>query len=186
MTDRNWEAELAKIDKQLASISDDQLVAEKRAAATAKPQGMPLAPLPAGKAAAPVSVSTPTTAGRGQWRGWLQVTIAAAAAVGLFFWPWPSNCGVPLYGFVAASGFVALLGAWSAVGSWKHRLGIAHIISLLVVATGILMGAREVLPRVGYAMPDGVRGPYWNCVIPPAPTTPPLQAVPTPPPTGGN
>mgnify|MGYP000284637677 CR=1 FL=1 len=28
MSDRNWEAELAKIDKQLASVSDEALLAD--------------------------------------------------------------------------------------------------------------------------------------------------------------
>ena len=36
MSDRNWEAELAKIDKQLASVSDEALLAESKAVAPAK------------------------------------------------------------------------------------------------------------------------------------------------------
>jgi len=50
MSDRNWEAEMAKIDKQLASVSDEQLLAERKAAPTltgAAGQG------PGGKAPAP-------------------------------------------------------------------------------------------------------------------------------------
>jgi hypothetical protein len=181
MSDKNWDAELAKIDKQLASISDEQLLAEKRAA-TVKggPAGAATVTKPAALPAstAPASVTKPV----GTWRGWLQAAIALAAAVGLVFWPWPPNCGLPLYGLIAASGATSLLGVWSAIGTWRHRLGAAHIVSLAVVAWGLLFGAREVLPRVGYALPDGVRGASWECSAPAVPVVPPANTTSTPPP----
>ncbi len=166
MTDRNWEAELAKIDKQLSSISDEQLVAERKAAAAAPavagkaPVAVPAA-LPASRGAAPAVVAVKPAAGA--WASWLKVAIAVAAAVGLMFWPWSPRCGVPLLGFTVATGAVALLGTWSALGTWRHRLGLAHAASLLVVLWGLLLGAREVLPRVGYAIPTADRAAGWAC-----------------------
>lgn len=179
MTDRNWEAELAKIDKQLSSISDEQLVAEQRKAAAAPAAvagaGRTAVPapaaLPAGKA--PAAVGARPAAG--PWATWLKVLVAVAAAVGLMFWPWSPRCGMPLVGFTAATGAVALLGIWSAIGTWRHRLGLAHAASLLVVIWGLVLGAREVLPRVGYAVPTVDRAAGWTCdLLPPtAPVTDP-------------
>ena len=195
MSDRNWDAELAKIDKQLSSISDEQLVAEQRAgaappAAATRDKRAALASGPAvpaaGTAYSPTIVKTKT--GAGVWAGWLKVTIAVAAAVGLMFWPWPGRCGLPLIGFTAATGAVTLLGLWSAVGTWRHRLGLAHAASLIVVVWGLVLGAREVLPRVGYAIPTLDRGAGWNCTaadfpasdVPANPSTSPPATPPAP------
>lgn len=169
MTDRNWEAELAKIDKQLSSISDEQLVAERKAAAQAPAGQAPAARAAAvsAPAAAPAAKGGATAAAArpaaGAWASWLKVTLAVAGAVGLMFWPWPGRCGLPLYGFTAATGAVSLLGLWSAVGTWRHRLGLAHAASLVVVVWGLLLGAREILPRVGYAIPTAERAAGWTC-----------------------
>lgn len=166
MSDRNWDAEMAKIDKQLSSISDDQLVAERRAALAPPARAGAPAAIPATIPARTGSASTTTPAARaepGAWSSWVKVIIAVAAAVGLMFWPWPARCGTPLIGFTAATGGVALLGIWSAVGTWRHRLGLAHFASLLVVLWGIVLGARETLPRVGYAIPTLARPGGWTC-----------------------
>jgi hypothetical protein len=165
MTDRNWDAELAKIDKQLASISDEQLVAEKRAAAAA-PAAPARGALPAAKPAAPVAPAAAKPAA-GAWASWIKVAVAVAAAVGLMFWPWPARCGPPLLGFTAATGAVALLGIWSAIGTWRHRLGLAHVASLLVIVWGLVLGARETLPRIGYAIPTVARPAGWSCAVVP-------------------
>jgi hypothetical protein len=173
MSDRNWDAELAKIDKQLASVSDEALLAERtaasaqpgRPAAGAAPARVPPREAPSRAAASAVAPAA------GRWVGWLKVALAVAAAAGLMVWPWPAACGAPLLGFTAAAGGVAVLGLWSAVGTWRHRLALAHVASLLVVVWGLVLGAREVLPRVGYAAPTASRGAGWSC---PAPTVGPV------------
>ena len=164
MTDRNWEAELAKIDKQLASVSDAKLLSDSKPVPATKGPAQAALAAPKSAAAPPrAAASTPTASSTGTWRGWVQVTIAVAAAVGLMFWPWPTRCGPPLLGFTAATGAVALLGVWSAIGTWRHRLGVAHVASLLVIVWGMALGAREILPRVGYATPSADRTPGWSC-----------------------
>ena len=168
MTDRNWEAELAKIDKQLASVSDERLLADSKPVPTGK--GAAPAALAAPKSAAPVRAVAPSAAGTRPWLAWVKVTIAVAAAAGLMVWPWPARCGLPLWEFTAATGGVALLGLWSAIGTWRHRLGLAHVASLLVIVWGMLLGAREILPRVGYAVPTADRTAGWSCdALPPSP-----------------
>ncbi len=169
----DWDKELAKIDKQLASISDEELlrsaqpVAPSKAAAGAKA-------LPAAKASSAPAASAPSVGTGKPWVSWLKVAVAVGAAAGLMYWPWPARCGAPLIGFTAATGAVSLLGVWSAVGTWRHRLGWAHFASLLVTAWGLALGAREVLPRVGYAVPTIERAAQWSCDgLPPAETTVP-------------
>ena len=191
MTD--WDKELAKIDKQLASISDDELMKSAQSSTPAKSGAAPKA-LPAARSsssAAPIGV--PNSAAAKPWMSWVKVLVAVGAAAGLMFWPWPARCGAPLLGFTAATGAVALLGLWSAVGTWRHRLGLAHIASLLVTVWGIALGAREILPRVGYAVPSVERPAQWSCeglpLAPPAemPGTAPAGApgTTTVAPTGG-
>jgi len=161
MTD--WDKELAKIDKQLASISDEELMKSAQPTAPAKAGAAPKA-LPAAKPTASAGpVSMPSAVAGKPWVSWLKVLVAVGAAAGLMFWPWPARCGAPLIGFTAATGGVALLGMWSAVGTWRHRLGLAHVASLLVTVWGLALGAREVLPRAGYAIPTPERAAQWSC-----------------------
>lgn len=197
MSDRNWEQELAKIDKQLASVSDEQLLAQsapQQAPPGAAPRG-PLAPsaksaaAPAGRAATASAVPS----GRG-WIAWAQLAVAIAAGVGLWFWPWATRCGLNAVGFTAATGGVTLLGLWSAVGSWRHRQSYAHVLSFAVMIWGLVLGAREVLPRMGYAIPTYDRPAGWSCEAstslpgtqPALPAPPPSEAPLVNPPAPGN
>jgi hypothetical protein len=172
MTDRNWEKEMAKIDKQLASVSDEQLLADRKALAA----GAGASPA-AGKSAAPLPPAVRAGSAEGRtWIAWVKVTVAVTAAASLMFWPWPARCGLPLIGFTAATGGVTLLGLWSAFGTWRHRLGLAHVASLLVLGWGAVLGAREVLPRIGYAVPSLERPGQWTCDgLPPLPTPTTVQ-----------
>jgi len=160
MSDRNWEQELAKIDKQLASVSDEQLLAQnnttQRAPLTAPASGKSA---PAAKASAPVAPARQPRS----WIAWGQLTVAIAAGASLWFWPWATRCGLNAMTFTAATGAVTALGLWSAVGSWRHRQGLAHVLSFIVMVWGLVLGAREVLPRMGYAIPTVERPAEWGC-----------------------
>jgi hypothetical protein len=174
----DWDKELAKIDKQLASISDEELLRSAQAAAPAK-AAVGAKALPAARTSAAPAVSAPRVATGKPWVSWLKVAVAVGAAAGLMYWPWPARCGAPLVGFTAATGAVAVLGIWSAIGTWRHRLGWAHFASVLVTAWGLALGAREVLPRVGYAVPTVERAAQWSCDgLPPAQTTGPALPAP--------
>ncbi len=167
MTQRDWEKELAKIDKQLASIPDEALLPPAPPTGTGMPRGVAaVAPRSAGT----VVPSAPGASRKATIWAYTKLTVAVAAGVGVWFWPWPARCGMPLVGLVAAGGGVGLLGIWSAFGTWRHRLGRAHILSMLVLASGIALVAREVLPRVGYAEATFDRPARWTCQAePPAP-----------------
>lgn len=163
MSDRNWEQELAKIDKQLASVSDEQLLAQNATARAPVTAAVPTkGAVPPGKAPMPAKA---TVTPRG-WIAWVQLIVAITAATGLWFWPWGTRCGLNAITFTAATGAVTLLGLWSAVGSWRHRQAYAHVLSFAVMIWGLVLGAREVLPRVGYAIPTIDRPSGWSCEAP--------------------
>jgi hypothetical protein len=148
MTD--WDKELKKIDKQLESMSDSALI----------PAPAKSAPPQAKAAVAAERESTRT------WPALLRLALATALAVGILFWPYPSRCGVGLAGYLAAVSVVTLGGLWSSVWTWRHRTARAHILSLLLVVWGLVLGAMEILPRAGYAKPDATRPVGFSCVAP--------------------
>ena len=140
---RDWDKEMAQIDKLIAS------------GATGGPQSPPAAappgaaaPAPPGRA--PVPAAAPRLRGD-VFKAWLRLLLAMALGVGITQWPYARGCGVLLYGYLGAVAGVIVAGLWSAVWSWRTRSAFAHALSLGLVAWGALLGAREVLPRVGYA-----------------------------------
>ena len=145
MTDRDWDKELAKVDKALEGVSDAQLFPDKKGAT------------PQEKAQVAAD-----RAGTRSWAAFLRLAISVALGVGILFWPYSNRCGWGLTGYLAAVVVVALGGIWSAVWTWRHRTAKAHILSLLLLGWGLLLGAGEILPRIGYAheiLP-------WSCTNP--------------------
>jgi hypothetical protein len=149
----NWDEELKKIDKQLEGMSDSALI-------PAPAKGAP----PAAKAAVAAQRENTRT-----WPAFLRLALATALAIGILFWPYPSRCGAGLAGYLAAVSVVTVGGLWSSVWTWRHRTARAHILSLALVAYGLILGAMEILPRTGYAKADATRPLGFSCA---ASTTP--------------
>ena len=99
-----------------------------------------------------------------------RLLLAVALGVGMLFWPYDARCGLGLAGYLAAVGVVVGAGVWSSVWTWRHRSSRGHVLSLLLILWGGLLGAIEILPRVGYSKPDALRA-GWSCPAPTAPTT---------------
>jgi hypothetical protein len=78
------------------------------------------------------------------------------------FWPYEAKCGLALAGYLAAVGVLIGAGVWSAIWTWRHRSSRGHVLSLLLILWGGVLGAIEVLPRIGYAKPDPTRV-GWIC-----------------------
>jgi hypothetical protein len=170
MTDppRNWDKELADIDR----------VIEKQGPAA--PPGQPPA-LPPGAAPQPPARVAGTTPSLAPARGsvavtWFWVGLAVLLAAALAIWPYGKSCGLQLFFYLGAATLALLAGATGAVNSWRTRRGLAHLISLLVVVVAGVLGAREVLPRVGYAAEVAT----WLCPSTPEPA-PPVQSESAPP-----
>ena len=146
MATRDWDKELKQIDKTLESVSDDALL-PKPAAAT-----------PAAKAQVAAVHAQTTTFGV-----FARLVLAVALAVGMLFWPYVAKCGAGLAGYMGAVLVVIAAGGWTAVWTWRHRSAKAHVLSLLLVLWGLILGSLEVLPRIGYAVPTLNRPATWLC-----------------------
>jgi hypothetical protein len=146
MADRDWDRELAKIDKQLESASDEQLF--PKSAAKTTPQRQDIVE----------KQSRTSTLGV-----MMRLLLSVALGVGMIFWPYEARCGVGLMAYLVAVAVLIGAGAWSAVWAWRHRAGKAHVLSLLIMVWGTLLGAQEILPRTGYAKPTLEHPSVWQC-----------------------
>ena len=146
MSERNWEAELKKIDRQLEGVSDEALFPTRTA------KGAPA------KAQAAELQKTTTT-----WGVFLRLSLTVALGVGMVMWPYSARCGAGLAGYLGAVAALLVSGIWSSVWSFRHRAAKAHTLSLLLVLWGLVLSAMEVLPRVGYAKPTTEHPAVWSC-----------------------
>ncbi|HTE45656.1 MAG TPA: hypothetical protein VK636_10465 [Gemmatimonadaceae bacterium] len=163
MADRDWDKELAKVDKQLASLSDEALLGPPQVPAARGQAGGGKAPAPAaGKAAAKSAPSSGERTTKA-WAVYARLTLSVALGVAMVLWPYPARCGIGLAGYLAAVVVVVASGVWSSVWTWRHRAAHAHTLSLLIVLWGLILGSMEVLPRVGYAKPDLQHPTAWAC-----------------------
>lgn len=156
MPPTDWDKELAKIDKQLASISDEALLGK------AQP------PVPAGGGAAPAAKGkggepAPTPRRTSTVGVMARLVLAVALGIAMLFWPYSTRCGLGLFGYLGASAMVVVAGVWTAIWTWRHRSAQAHVLSLLLILWGIILGAQQILPRVGYAVPDAAHPSIWMC-----------------------
>lgn len=174
---RNWDRELADIDKVIAKQGSLPPAA---------------APVPAAPGRGPAAPGVPVRR-RSVALTWFWVALALALAVALPLWPYERGCGLRLIFFMGATGVTALVGLMGALASWAHRRGFAHVLSLGVILWAAVVGLREVLPRVGYAKAART----WTCdaaPVQPGPRSPapqpgpaaqtaPTRTVPAPQPT---
>jgi hypothetical protein len=143
---KDWDREMAKIDKQLESISDEALLPAKNA------------PTPAAKAEIVATQKSTSTVGV-----MLRLLLAVAVGVAMIFWPYSARCGIGLFAYLGAVGVVMAAGVWTSVWTWRHRSARGHLLSLLLILWGGVLGAMEVLPRVGYATPSTQHPAEWLC-----------------------
>jgi len=146
MSDRDWDAELKKIDKQMARVSDESLAPAKQAPAAA-------AKTPAG--GPPLATTS--------FGVFARLALAVALGVGILFWPYGARCGVGLAAFLGAVAALIVGGVWSSIWTWRHRAARAHTLSLLLVLWGLVLAAIDVLPRAGYAIPTAEHPATWAC-----------------------
>ena len=148
----DWDAELKKIDKQLESMSDAALIpapAEGRARRRRRHE------VAAERADDAHVGRVPATRARDGARRRHPVLAVLASL---------RDLGSPAIS--PPSGDRRGGGLWSSVWTWRHRTARAHVLSLLLVVWGLVLGAIELLPRVGYAKPDPARPAGWTCAAP--------------------
>jgi hypothetical protein len=143
---KSWDDELKKIDRQLESISDEALMPTKNVES------------PVARAEIKDKQAKTTTLGVVA-----RLLLAVALGVGMVFWPYASRCGMGLAAYLGAVGVLMGAGVWTSIWTWRHRAGAAHMLSLLLILWGGVLGAQEVLPRLGYAKPTEDHPAVWGC-----------------------
>jgi hypothetical protein len=145
MSDRDWDAEMRKIDQQIAAVP-----AQAATPVRAQSQG----------GVAHAASGRPETSTFGVMA---RLTLATALGVAIVFWPYGAKCGLGLAGYLAAVTTLVVAGVWSSVWTWKHRAAKAHTVSLLLITWGMVLGAAVVLPRIGYARQTVGHPEHWTC-----------------------
>ena len=146
MTDIDWNVELRKIEREYdglpplpsPTVLRAQKAAEQRAREEAEHR---VAVLAAGA----------------------RLILVASLVAALFWWPYATDCGPDLAGFLGAQAMIVVGGVWTAVHAWRHRLATSHTIALVLVLIGIALVAAHVLPRLGYATVVGIDATGWRC-----------------------
>ena len=109
----------------------------------------------------------------GRLATWARIAIGCLVAGAMTQWPYAHACGFELGLYLAAVGMVIVTGVWGGSFAWKNRFVLAHIVSQGLIVWGLVLGAGQVLPRVGYAMEQAT----WGCSVPSQPI---LQERPQP------
>ena len=133
MSDRDWDAEMRKIDQQLASIPS-----QASQPARGQPQGGGTAPQPQGR---------PETSTFGVMA---RLGLACVLGVAIYFWPYGARCGIGLAGYLGAVTTLIVAGVWSSIWTWRHRAAKAHMVSLLLLTWGLVLLGFASLYREGF------------------------------------
>ena len=158
---RDWDKELAEIDRLMAQGGG--------AAPPARGASVPAT----GGAASPPE---PARERRGRTFTWLRLGLGITLGYAITQWPYIHGCGLPLAAYLTGVTTVVTAGFWTMISSWRSRSGLAHFLSIALLFWGLVLAARELLPRVGYAKEAAT----WSCNRPPPPAPAPTT-TPTPP-----
>lgn len=147
--DRDWDKELAEVDRLL-----NNMPGHPPAPAPIKPAGGYPPPGQAHAGHPPRVLSTR------EWAGtWIRVGLGLLIGIGMTQWPYTHGCGFKLWFYLLGVAAVLTAGVWSSISSWRRHLAWAHIFSQGLIIWGLVLAAREVLPRVGYAL----HAATWLC-----------------------
>ena len=167
MTDRDWEKELAEIDRRIAAQPAE---AEVPPAAVVPAPALPKSAKP--RAASPASTvpnapNASSTVARRHWTATagllVRLLFTALLLAAVVVWPYANGCGPWLVAYLATIGVAMLSALWTAVASWRHRGPLVHVLALGLFAAAGVYGAMEILPRVGYAVPSPAHPATWAC-----------------------
>jgi len=137
---RDWDKELAEIDKVMAKQPAPAPVLAKA--------GGGQAPLPR-QSGGPAPAPPPS--GKAAFGTWLKVLLGAVLGGAMTQWPYANACGIGLFIYLGAVGVVVLSGLWGALSSWNRRM--------LVTLWGLILATAVAIPRMGYTRPPAT----WFC-----------------------
>ena len=156
---RDWDKELAEVDRLLAKLPHADPTLGRGPAPVHQP-GAPGAPHahPTHGALPPGVVPPPQP-----FAVWIRVGLGLLAGLAMTQWPYTHVCGLRSMFYLVGAGAVVSAGVWGAWGSWRRRMGLAHGLSIGVLIWGLALVTFEVLPKIGYA----AKAATWFCPEPP-------------------
>lgn len=90
---------------------------------------------------------------------WGRAVLGLILALSVTQWPYAHACGLALFAYLAVVVATLAVGGWASAAAWRRRLLTPHVIGLLVILTGLVMAAHEVLSRTAYVRVAG----SWMC-----------------------
>ena len=163
---RDWDKELAQIDKLIASGAGSGKAAPESPVVRKGPS----APAATGRASASTAPGRLARLRHTPFFTWVRLLLALGLGLGMTQWPYTHGCGLALYAYLAGVATVIVASFWTLLSSWKSRSGLAHFLSVALLLWGTGLAAREILPRVGYAKTSAP----WQC------GAAPIQVAPAP------
>jgi len=95
--------------------------------------------------------------------GGARLILVFALFAALAVWPYERECGLGLFEYLGVEVVIIVGGLWVALTTWRYRLPKMHTLALLIVLTGLILIAIEILPRIGYAAVDPKHPPQFSC-----------------------
>ncbi len=146
MSEIDWNTELRKIEREYDGLPPEPSPAELRAQREAER----LEREEADSRIAAIGAS-------------MRLVLVACLLAALWWWPYATQCGPGLLGLVATECMVVVGGIWVAAFTFRWRLATGHTVALLLVLTGLVLVAAQVLPRLGYVTITGMPATHWRC-----------------------
>jgi hypothetical protein len=90
---------------------------------------------------------------------WARLSVVAALATAMSWWPYGRSCGFGLSMYLAATLMIIVGGLWVVACTWTERMARTHVVAMVLALWGAVMVTAQVLPRVGYARAEAT----WLC-----------------------
>lgn len=154
---RDWDKELAEIDRLMAKDKGTAKPAPAAKGGTAGPPATRAEARPEAQPSRPVAAAP--RAGRRGMAVWLITLLGPIGAAALTVWPYSRACGMLLGVYLVGVLGVIAAAIWGMHTAWVSRRGIAMIVAVATLIAGLILAAAEVLPRTGYA----AHALTWTC-----------------------
>lgn len=154
---RDWDKELAEVDRLLAKLPHADPTLGRGPAPGAHKPGTPAAAQALQHARETAGAPKPLAV-------WIRVGLASLVGLAMTQWPYSHVCGLKEMFYLIGAGAVVASSVWGAWGAWRRRIGLAHGLSIGLLVWGLALVTFEVLPRIGYA----AKAATWFCPEPSA------------------
>jgi hypothetical protein len=138
---RDWDKEMAEVDRLLKKLPDADPTLGRRGERTVERSAVSVRP----------AAASGGSTGAQRLGTWAKVALGVLVGIGVTpgVWPYTHGCGLRLIFYLIGVAAVIAAGLWASISSWRRRLGVAHVLSQVLIVWGTLLLTRELLPRAG-------------------------------------